>query len=242
MERHARDEFVSELTSYYTFLTHVFLPPSAIRHPPPGGWAHITPSFIDSYGLGKDAAVADLMRHMPYIQRDEADENDPWMIYEKTAAVDYAGEVILGRRNKRGVEHLVEPEMEEMFCGMPPAHVYVLATHAGGRDGHFVFVDTRRAVVVVADWQVGPRSTELSLSDNSDEFYWYKYATYTFGDFFSMLKDHFRGFKVVATTRRKVQFGRSAPDHVVKIYQEEGIFTERYDRERCMDRLDNYCE
>lgn len=164
MERHARDEFVSELTSYYTFLTHVFLPPSAIRHPPPGGWAHITPSFVDSYGLGKDAAVTDLMRHIPYILRDEADGDHPWIIYEKTAAVDYAGEVILGRRNKRGVEHLVEPEVEEMFCGMPPAHVYVLATHTGGRDGHFVFVDTRRAVVVVADWQVGPRSTELSLS------------------------------------------------------------------------------
>ncbi|KAH0420676.1 hypothetical protein CcaCcLH18_13887 [Colletotrichum camelliae] len=97
---YSRDEFVSELKSYYEFLTHLYLPPEVVRYPPPGGWEHITPDFVDSFFLGKNDTVADLMRHIPYVRRDKEDDWEPFNIYEKSSQVDFAGEAVLSLPNK----------------------------------------------------------------------------------------------------------------------------------------------
>ncbi|GKT44631.1 uncharacterized protein ColSpa_04812 [Colletotrichum spaethianum] len=75
---YSKDELVSELTSYYEFLTQLCLPPEVIQHPPEGGWEHITPEFVDSFCLGRNDTVADLMKHIPYICRIKEDGEEPW--------------------------------------------------------------------------------------------------------------------------------------------------------------------
>ncbi|EFQ28379.1 uncharacterized protein GLRG_03523 [Colletotrichum graminicola M1.001] len=46
---------------------------------------------------------------------------------------------------------------------------------------------------------------------------------------------------MIAVDRKHVHC--TSPDvPEAQIYREEGVFTERYDRERCMDRLDKYQE
>ncbi|KAL0943140.1 uncharacterized protein CTRU02_201026 [Colletotrichum truncatum] len=45
----------------------------------------------------------------------------------------------------------------------------------------------------------------------------------------------------MAMSRRQVMF--SSPDTTrTQIYREEGVFTERYDKERCMNRLEEHKE
>ncbi|EFQ28378.1 hypothetical protein CGRA01v4_12030 [Colletotrichum graminicola] len=70
---YCRYELVSELTSYYEFLTQIYLPPDVIQYSPEGGWGHITPDFVKSFCLGKNDTVADLMKHIPYMRRTKED-------------------------------------------------------------------------------------------------------------------------------------------------------------------------
>ncbi|KAI8263232.1 hypothetical protein K4K56_005652 [Colletotrichum sp. SAR 10_98] len=173
---YSRDEFVSELKSYYEFLTHLYLPPEVVRYPPPGGWEHITPDFVNSFFLGKNDTVADLMRHIPY--------------------VDFAGEVVLSLPNKYAHEELFEIP-EEAYPHELPSHVFVFAIVPEGRDGHFILVDTERGTIVLMDLQTVTKPTRLSDPFAPDEEEWRRSATYTFQEFFVMAKDKFRSFRMV---------------------------------------------
>lgn len=93
------------------------------------------------------------------IRRDEYD--DPYQIYELVSAVDYTGDVIReGFACESPGTDLAEP-MAEMLDPLP-AHVLCLATTRGGRNGYYVFVDTTRDAVILADLQTGPEPTDLS--------------------------------------------------------------------------------
>jgi hypothetical protein len=62
-----RNEIISIISNFYTFLTtHPFLPASAIKTPPPEGWPP-----EPYYKIGKSSSVIDLLSHLPYI--DHAD-------------------------------------------------------------------------------------------------------------------------------------------------------------------------
>ncbi|OHE94364.1 hypothetical protein CORC01_10292 [Colletotrichum orchidophilum] len=225
---YSRDELVSELTSYYEFLTQLYLPPEVIQHPPEDGWEHSTPEFVDSFCLGKNDTVADLMRHIPYIRRTKEDDWEPWQIYGNATAVDFTSDVVLDLPTKYAKESLFEPE-EGSISHIPP-HVFVYATIPSGHNGRYIFIDTERGTIVLADPQTAP-----------DEEAWRRFQTYNFGEFFSMAKEMFRKFEMIAVDRKHVHC--TSPDTPqAQIYQEEGVFTERYNRERCMDRLDEYRE
>ncbi|KAK2030561.1 hypothetical protein LX32DRAFT_651522 [Colletotrichum zoysiae] len=102
-----------------------------------------------------------------------------------------------------------------------------------------LFLSLMRAcgTIVVADPQTGPKPTRLSDPEAPDGEAWRRFQTYTFREFFSMAKEMFRKFEM----RKHVHC--TSPDvPEAQIYREEGVFTERYDRERCMDRLDEYQE
>ncbi|EXF82669.1 hypothetical protein CFIO01_09399 [Colletotrichum fioriniae PJ7] len=101
-------------------------------------------------------------------------------------------------------------------------HVFVYATIPSGREGHCIFIDTERGTIILVDPQTGPKPTKLSDPKAPDEEAWRRFQTYTFREFFAMAKEKFKKFEM--------------------IYREEGVFTERYDRERCMNRLDEYEE
>ncbi|KAF6798125.1 hypothetical protein CSOJ01_12810 [Colletotrichum sojae] len=237
---YSRDEFVSELTSYYEFLTHLYLPPEMVSYPPPSGWEHITPDFVESFFLGKNDTVADLMRHIPYVRRDKEDYSDAFEIYEKSSQVDFVGEVVQALPNKYADEELFEIP-DYIYPHQLPPHVFVFAVVPGGRDGHFILVDTERGTIVLMDLQVGYKPSRLSDRSAPDEEEWRRYAAYTFPEFFAMAKEKFRSFRFTAVSRKHVH--KTSPDNdLVQIYREEGVFTERYNRERCMSRVEAYFE
>ncbi|KDN67055.1 hypothetical protein CSUB01_12637 [Colletotrichum sublineola] len=204
---YSRDELVSELTSYYEFLTQIYLPPEVIQHPPEGGWEHITPDFVKSFCLGKNDTVADLMKYIPYIRRTKEDDWDPWQIYGNATPVEFTSEIVLDLPSKYANESLFKPY--EGSISDIPSHVFVYATIPSGHNGRYIFIDTERGTIVVADPQTDPKPTRLS--------------------------------DPIAVDRKHVHC--TSPDvPEAQIYREEGVFTERYDRERCMDRLDEYQE
>jgi hypothetical protein len=61
-----RDEIVSDLQSFYTFLPHV--DPSSVHLAPPGGWGVITPESFAKHGIYKTDEVISLLRQLPYIE------------------------------------------------------------------------------------------------------------------------------------------------------------------------------
>ncbi|GJC77293.1 hypothetical protein ColLi_00131 [Colletotrichum liriopes] len=171
---YSRDEFVSELKSYYEFLTHLYLPPEVVRYPPPGG---------------PDEAY-------PYVRRDKEDDWEPFNIYEKSSQVDFAGEVVLSLPNKYAHEELFGIP-EEAYPHELPSYVFVFAIVTEGRDGHFILVDTERGTIVLMDLQTVTKPTRLSDPFAPDEEEWRRSATYTFQEFFAMAKDKFRSFRMV---------------------------------------------
>ncbi|KAL4409017.1 hypothetical protein CABS03_08856 [Colletotrichum abscissum] len=231
---YSRNELVSELTSYHEFLTRLFLPPEVVQHPPEGGWEHIAPDFVKSLCLGKNDTVAGLMRHIPYVSRTKEDHWDPWMVYEGATAVDFTGDVVLSLPTKYADEWLFGPYEANISTAPLPPHVFVYATIPSGRDGHHILIDTERGTIVLADPQTGPKPTGLSDPQAPDGEAWRRFQTYTVHEFFAMAKEKFKKFEM----KTNILYHPVTPH--AQIYREEGVFTERYDRERCMNRLDEY--
>ncbi|KAF2799395.1 hypothetical protein K505DRAFT_356656 [Melanomma pulvis-pyrius CBS 109.77] len=232
---YSRDEVVAEVTSYYDFIASVYLPTSVIKRPPPGGWSDITPEFLAP--LNKNKNLLDLIRHLPFVVRDEHDE--PYQIFEGTSAVDFTGEYI--KKSFCSSHPNVDIAEPPKDWGKLPPHVLALATPAEGRNGLYFFIDTERGVAIVCDCQEGPRSTKLSKKQESDDDEWRAHATYTVKDFFTSLKEQFRSFKVIATSERVVEKAGGSdynPDKRRKeIYEEHRVFTDRYDKVACLERI-----
>ncbi|KAF3770636.1 hypothetical protein M406DRAFT_224494, partial [Cryphonectria parasitica EP155] len=60
------EHLVAPFRDYYTFLTTLYLPEAALKHPPKGGWPNITRETCS--GFGKTDMVIDVLRHLPYIE------------------------------------------------------------------------------------------------------------------------------------------------------------------------------
>lgn len=152
---YSKEETTAEIEAYYNFLTVMYLPESTIKRPPPGGWPDITPEYLAP--LRKNDTVVDLIRHLPYIQREEY--HDPNTIYAWTAGVDFTGELAKHQLIQDGDTDLLQPMEEE---GIIPSHVLTLATPSEGRDGYYIHIDTERGTAVLCDLQLGPKPTNLS--------------------------------------------------------------------------------
>lgn len=68
--RLTRDELITIITDFYVFLTKLYIPASAIKYPPPGGWPNITPEATKD--SGKSSIVIDLIKHLPSIDGRES--------------------------------------------------------------------------------------------------------------------------------------------------------------------------
>lgn len=85
--RLSREEIVRIITDFYTFLTKMYIPESALKFPPRGGWPNIT--LESTKNFGKEPIVIDVMKHLPYI--DDKDARDfVTNIHYKCEVVDYS--------------------------------------------------------------------------------------------------------------------------------------------------------
>ncbi|KAI4912553.1 hypothetical protein J4E90_005958 [Alternaria incomplexa] len=75
------------MNDYYTFLTTLYIPCSALKHPPLGGWPNITAEATKC--LDKSHVVIEVMKHLPYIDEAEAGEMIT-NIHYKSDVVDYS--------------------------------------------------------------------------------------------------------------------------------------------------------
>jgi len=137
------DEAVSEISSFYEFLVKLFLPEDAVIYPPAGGWTEINPANIRP---PINDTVFNLLRHLPYIRQE--DDDDPWFVYPATVAINYTGEEY--KKNRPS-----EPGNTTELTSLPP-HVAQLA-YSKGRDGFYMFLDTKRGTVTLCDYMNGPR-------------------------------------------------------------------------------------
>jgi hypothetical protein len=67
-----RNEIVRIITNFYTFLTKLHIPESALKHPPPGGWPNITPGMTKNFN--KSPLVVDIIKHLTYIDNKPSGE------------------------------------------------------------------------------------------------------------------------------------------------------------------------
>ena len=148
--RYSRDQVIHEITSFYTFLTHLHIPPSELRFPPAGGWPSIN---AQSYSfLKKNDTVIDLLRHLPYFTREESACGPE--IYYLTAVVDYEGEQIrseigFAEEHRQGVSLFsIEPQASEGETTIPP-YMLVLASETSGADGFWFLLDTDRGTMTL---------------------------------------------------------------------------------------------
>ncbi|UQC89213.1 uncharacterized protein CLUP02_14741 [Colletotrichum lupini] len=238
---YSRNELVSELTSYHEFLTRLFLPPEVVQHPPEGGWEHITPDFIKSLCLGKNDTVADLMRHIPYVSRTKEDHWDPWMVYEGATAVGFTGDVVLSLPTSTptsGSSSLTKaisrPHPFRPMCLFTrpyrPAATVILSSST--RSAARSFLRIPRLVRSRPGYRILKHRTEKPGAD---------FKPTQFTSFFAMAKENIKKFEMTAMNRRQIYDTTRDTPHA-QIHREEGVFTKRYDRERCMNRLDEYQE
>jgi hypothetical protein len=80
-------EIVSIIDEFYTFLATFYIPASALKRPPPGGWPNITNK--STVGFGKSQCVIDLIKFLPYIDAKDAGEMIT-NIHYKSDVVDYS--------------------------------------------------------------------------------------------------------------------------------------------------------
>ncbi|KAH3992195.1 hypothetical protein HBH98_228760 [Parastagonospora nodorum] len=85
-----RDELVSIITDFYVFLTSFYIPSSALKFPPPGGWPNITEETTRN--SNKAPVVIDLIKHLPYIEDDDCGYKSGFVryIHYKSVVVDYS--------------------------------------------------------------------------------------------------------------------------------------------------------
>ena len=150
---YSRDEVVQAVTSFYEFIVGLHVPESALKRPPPGGWPDIDDE--DYEWLGKDDTVIDLMRHLPYIYKE--DHFQGHQIYTLTAPVDYTGPHIRVCM-QQGSKFNIDPPEENTII---PPHVLSLAAETSGGDGAFILLNTKRGTVTFYEPTVGPGRGKL---------------------------------------------------------------------------------
>jgi len=126
---YSRDEAVAAVRSFYEFFTKTpSLDPSDIDYPPPEGWPGINAESMA--GLNKNAAVVDLLKHLPYT---------PWsvQIAYQTHTIDYRASDIQTDIVKGQLEGYIVP----FGVGIIPE--YVVPLTMGGRYGSALLLDTQ---------------------------------------------------------------------------------------------------
>lgn len=207
---YSRDEVVREVTSFYEFLVSLYLPPDALKYPPPEGWPGITHERIAFQG--KDETVVDLLKHLPYIRRDRALE--PYQIFENCSCNDYSGKHFENAAVKLQSRRVMELDEIE-------PHIGRLAQGEPADNGYFIYCDTKEGTIELLDWIVG------------------KHRTYPIRKFFRVMKDEFRSLTVIPIEPSNVSEvkGMGDDDLVTKlrdVFHKHGWPDGQYKKDQCL--------
>ncbi|KAF2111116.1 hypothetical protein BDV96DRAFT_634903 [Lophiotrema nucula] len=198
-----RDTTIAAITSYYDFLTKLYMPASAVMHSPDSGWPSITSTTFAA--LGKTDEVVDLLRHLPYIDRIADVPCAPHCYF-----ADYSTGIDEGTR-----------ELTEPYEGTVEPHVVGLTL--GGRDNLIFLLDTKLGVVhwvdcpselttsreqvmfVKEDEQGEEENDADDEHDEEEEESWRDNApAWTAEDFFELLKEEYLAMNFVPTSAKEV--------------------------------------
>ena len=171
MTKAQRDELVSELTSFYEFLVGLHLPADVLKRPPPGGWPGITQERLGF--LNKDDDVIDVLRHIPYITRD--DHLERIEIHRELVCNDYTGAYF----ETSGIKYRNATISEPLSDDSVDSSIATLARPPES-DGYFLTYNTAEHTVDMFDEVVG----------KSEYFGGVK-------EFFEMLKNEYRELSAV---------------------------------------------
>ncbi|KAI1082819.1 hypothetical protein F5B20DRAFT_485852 [Whalleya microplaca] len=144
---YSRDELVAAISDFYTFITRLHIPSSALKYPPEGGWPNITPENCS--GFGKSDFVVDLIKHLPYIDQGEKGA-DNYYSYNQAVDIHYKCNVIdysHATAEDFGGEYIKSGEIAAEGEGPVTADTVALGNghESGGRD---ILLDTKRGEVI----------------------------------------------------------------------------------------------
>ncbi|KAI1734711.1 hypothetical protein F4680DRAFT_462263 [Xylaria scruposa] len=185
---YSREATVTALSSYYQFLTKLYLPEDFVIYPPQGGWPSITQE--SKAGLGKTDEVISLLQRLPYIEdRHEA---------HGAAFCVFADWSLEGLGKTSTARLLTEGGNWEQV----PPHVVGLTN--GGRDNPVFLLDTQLGVIHWIDCPDRLRHSptrEQVWGRTLEGVEWHgEAATWAIADFFEQLKDEFRSLRFVPTS------------------------------------------
>lgn len=122
---YSREAAISAITDLYESLTTLlYVEPTDILYPPPGGWPHITQENEAFASLNKTDEVIELLRHLPYLDS----RRNQWYIRPWSTACDYVN------KDPRKYLPVVPDEFE-----FPP---WVITLTDSGRYGQSLIFDT----------------------------------------------------------------------------------------------------
>jgi len=113
-----RDEVITSVTNYYTFLVnHLNFNDSNLKKPPPTGWPHINPTQCAF--LRKPDQVIELLRYLPYLDcYPVAEDVIRKEIWPHAVCADYSDEALIKSLSDIGDQDYFEP-IEEVAENCP---------------------------------------------------------------------------------------------------------------------------
>ena len=232
-----QDLIVRELTSLYQLLTRVHIAPSELLLPPDGGWPALTPQYLRP--MGKTARVNELIRHLPYIRREQYDNKTT--IWRESACIDYRG---------ANVTHLLrqskDPDVDA--CDVwwtTPAHVVTLSEPSQGRYGYHLLLDTERGTVSTCDYMEGPdkfpRYQNYKLGSNDPDIHgdgWKDHHAFSVSDLCEIIKQDWTSMNMIATSAEEYEtkswHDQATLDKFRKIFENHNWLRKGYKQEECL--------
>lgn len=248
---YSRDETISAVRQFYTFLTKMYLDESDILEPPEGGWPHMD----NLRCLGKTDEVIDLLRRLPYLRSKypEADDGTTPEVAPRCHFIswaDLASKVTPGKDWGRVLRIASEPYELLDEDSIPPSVVGL--TYNSWRENKFFLLDTARGIVHWYDCHgeirinLPPAPSEVDDASEwapENEVEWRReYPAWAVTDLFDILRRQFEDLNFVPVGPRSIQEvftmaedNRAVIKAVQDIYRQHGwpdLAT--YQKENCL--------
>ncbi|KAK7990526.1 hypothetical protein PG990_014806 [Apiospora arundinis] len=216
---YSRDETISAVRQFYTFLSKMYIDESDILEPPEGGWPHVE----NLRCMGKTDEVYELLRHLPYLRNKHPEAEDgttPCVAPCATSSVGGAGTKVtpgsVWFRPDMDWGHSLRQASEPYELveegSIPPSVVGL--TYNRWRDDKYFLLDTVRGIV---HWyepmgeiilQPGcPPSLSDDLYEGAPEKEWEwraEHWAWTVPDLFAILRRQFEELNFVPLGPRNV--------------------------------------